>query len=385
MDKTDLYNERLERMLITSDHKEPDRVPVFTIIADWSISYYGTTYRACIDNPEWYVTDVSTKIYEDLNCDIAMSAGLLNNDKIWQMLGDGPRFISQDGISVQHKEGLMMEPEDYDKLISDPWDFFITDFLPRRYPTISIEKVAETVKYLLDESKRVHWIGEYFKENLGIPVLAASDGGYASPPFDFLFDSLRGFKGTIKDIRRIPDKFFAAIEVLYPILEPGLALPESGEKVAPFPLDMTMLHAPTFLSQAQFNKFFAPSYDKMLKKVYNSGRKFFMLLEGNWEQHYDWLASMPKNFLIAMAEKDNVFEMKKRLGDTITIVGGMPVRMLKYESKQKCLDYAKRLIDELAPGGGYMFGTDMVLESPGDVNPDNYISVFNFAYEYGKY
>ncbi len=384
MNNIDLYNERIQRMLTASDHKEPDRVPVFTMIADWCMSYYGTTYRACVENPEWYVTDVSTKIYEVMNCDIAMSAGLLNNDKIWEMLGDGPRFISADGVSLQHKEGLMMDAEDYDKLIADPWEFFITDFIPRRYPTMSIEKMAESVKYLMSEGKRMPWIGEYFKEKLGLPVMAVS-GGYAFPPFDFIFDSLRGFKGTMTDIRRIPDKVLAAIDVLYPILEPAMALPAPGVKVDPYPFDMTMMHAPTFLSRPQFEKFYAPSYDKMLKKVYDSGRKFFMFLEGEWTQHYDWLASMPKDFLVAMAEKDNVFEMKKKLGDTITIVGGMPVKMLKYESKQKCLDYAKHLIDELAPGGGYMFGTDMVLESPGDVNAENYIDVFNFAYEYGKY
>ncbi|MFZ7133142.1 MAG: uroporphyrinogen decarboxylase family protein [Eubacteriales bacterium] len=377
------YEARIERILKTVNHEEPDRVPVFTIIDLWNMSYYGTTYQECLDDPAWYIKEVCSKIYKEMKCDMITSSGLLNNLEFDKIVGGGTRFISEDGITVQHKEGVMMGAEDYPKLIKDPWDFFITDLIPQKYPNTSIEKVAKGIESIIRVGEPMSWIADYYREELGLPFIAV--GGYVFPPLDFLFDSLRGFKGTVTDLRRIPDQVLAAAEVLCPILEPYMGLPNPPEKSEPFPFAMTNMHSPTYLSKKQFEKFFAPTYEKMINKLYESGRKLFLFLEGDWQQHYDWLNSLPKNFVIGLVEKDDIVEMKKKVGDNITLVGGMPLNVLKYESKKYCLDYAKRIVDICAPGGGYMFGTDKVLQSAGDVNTENFIAVNNFVYEYAYY
>ncbi len=377
------YDLRIKRILKTTNHEEPDRVPVFTIIADWSISYYGTTFQACLDDPAWYIKEVSSKIFRDMKCDMVTSSGMINNLEFDQIVGAGSRFVSEDGVTIQHKEGVMMEAEDYPKLIKDPWNFFITDLIPKRYPGITVERVAKAVSSMMRVGEPLSWIADYYKEEFGLPFIAV--GGYAFPPFDFIFDSLRGFKGAVTDLRRIPEQVLAAAEALSPLLEPYMALPAAPAKAEPFPFTMTNMHSPTYLSKTQFEKFFVPTYDKMINKLYQSGRKLFLFLEGDWRQHYDWLNSLPKNFIIGLVEKDDIIEMKKKVGDNITLVGGMPLNVLKYESKEYCIDYAKRIVDACAPGGGYMFGTDKTLQSPGDVNADNFIAVNNFVYEYGGY
>lgn len=110
-----------------------------------------------------------------------------------------------------------------------------------------------------------------------------------------------------------------------------------------------------------------------------------MLLEGEWESKYDWLNSLPKNFAVGIVEGDDIFEAKKRIGDNITIAGGMPLQMLKLGKKEECIDYAKKLIDELAPGGGYIFTSSRELLSKGDVNHENLVETHNFVHEYGVY
>ncbi|MFZ7134306.1 MAG: uroporphyrinogen decarboxylase family protein [Eubacteriales bacterium] len=380
--KEELYQQRMDLMMKTVNHEEADRVPVFALIGTWGISYYGTTVRECLKDRQWHIKEVEAKIYRDMNCDIIMSAGLINNFEFDEIVGGGTQFISDDGVTIQHKEGVGINVEDYPKMIRDPWDFFITEFIPRTHPDITIEKMVQAVRSMMRGFEEMSWIPEYYKNEFGL-IYLISGGGYVYPPLDMLFDFLRGFKGTLTDIRRIPEWVLEAVEALYPITEGNIPILDTDRNLKPFPFPMTMLHSPTYLSSKQFEKFFAPTYERLLKRIHAAGKKMFVYLEGEWAQHYDWLNSLPKDFLIGIVEKDDIIKMKKKVGDNITLVGGMPLNVLKFESKQYCIDYAKQIVDECAPGGGFIFSTDKVLQCPGDVNPENYITVNNFVYGYG--
>jgi len=86
-----------------------------------------------------------------------------------------------------------------------------------------------------------------------------------------------------------------------------------------------------------------------------------------------------------LLEADDVVQAKKRIGDKLTIIGAVPTSLLKYGSKAECLDCAKELIDECAPGGGFMLSVEQALLSTGDVNIDNLKAVNQFVHEYGVY
>jgi len=374
----------MERLITTSNHIEPDRVPVFVNIGTWSISYYGTTVEQCLKNPEWFVKEVESKIYRQINCDAFMGAGFIDNFEFGEIVGNNANFISSDGVSIQHKELRMMEDADYPALISDPWKFFITDFIPKRYPGISIEKMADAVRCFVKFSENTSWVQKYFKDEFSIVNLTAGAGPVASP-LEWIFGFLRGFRNALIDIRRRPEVLLEAIEALYPLCEERLGITSPGAKLDPFPAARTMFHIPTYLSAAQLEKFFVPTYNRLLKKLEPTGRKLLVFLEGDWSAHYGWLNSVPKNMMLGIVDQDDIIQMKKKVGANITLIGGMPLSLLKYESKQHCIDYAKHIIDECAPGGGFIFGTDKVLLCPGDVNPENYIAVNNFAYDYGRY
>lgn len=53
-------------------------------------------------------------------------------------------------------------------------------------------------------------------------------------------------------------------------------------------------------------------------------------------------------------------------------------------SRQENIDFAKRVIDHCAPGGGFLFTTDKAWNSPDDIT-QNLVDVYNFAHEYGVY
>ena len=125
---------------------------------------------------------------------------------------------------------------------------------------------------------------------------------------------------------------------------------------------------------------------KLIIEVYNKGAKTLCCFEGSWKQHFGILVDeLPKASIICQVEADDVCESKKLLGDKFAIMGGVLTNMLRYGTKQECIDEAKKIVDICAPGGGFIFATERILCTLGDVKLDNLIAVNEFVHDYGKY
>ena len=77
--------------------------------------------------------------------------------------------------------------------------------------------------------------------------------------------------------------------------------------------------------------------------------------------------------------------LKKLLGDRFTFWGGGvdTQRVLPSGTPQEVKDEVRRRIDDLAPGGGFVFST--VHNVQGDVPPENYMAMWEALREYGVY
>ncbi|PKM61828.1 MAG: hypothetical protein CVU99_01950 [Firmicutes bacterium HGW-Firmicutes-4] len=383
----DTYQERINRIQTTVNHQEPDKVPILSMIGTWAIHYAGGTIKEMEDHPEKEI-DYYCEPHKKLYSDVTLSAGCVSDAKSAECIGSASHFVSKDGATIQHKEIAPMEAGEYQELIGDPEGYIFNKMLPRKATKLAgttAEKYA-AIKDLVD-----HWkvkgmmlgqLKEKLKTDYQLPVIV---GGVAYPPLDYIFDYLRGFKGISMDLRRNQDDLVAACEAVQPLADILLGFQEETTAVPEFPFFGTMMHLPTFLSPKQFEKFFVPTYEKQIYQIHKRGGKLIMLLEGEWENKYDWLNSLPKDFAIGILEGDDIFEAKKRIGDNITIAGGMPMEMLKLGKKEDCIDYAKKLVDELAPGGGYIFGSSRELLSNYDVNVENLIATHDFVHKYGVY
>jgi uroporphyrinogen decarboxylase len=76
--------------------------------------------------------------------------------------------------------------------------------------------------------------------------------------------------------------------------------------------------------------------------------------------------------------------LKKRYGGRVTFWGGVDTQgLLPYGSPMEVADGVKRLIDIMAPGGGFILAT--VHNVRPEVPPENLIALFDTALEYGRY
>jgi uroporphyrinogen decarboxylase len=78
-------------------------------------------------------------------------------------------------------------------------------------------------------------------------------------------------------------------------------------------------------------------------------------------------------------------ELKKRFGKDLTCWGGGvdTQRVLPRGTPQEVRDEVRRRIDDLAPGGGFIFTTVHNIQA--DVPPENIVAMWEALQEYGVY
>jgi uroporphyrinogen decarboxylase len=77
-------------------------------------------------------------------------------------------------------------------------------------------------------------------------------------------------------------------------------------------------------------------------------------------------------------------ELKAEFGKDITFWGGIDTqRVLPFGKPQDVADEVKRRIDDLAPGGGFVLAAVHNIQAL--VPPENIVTMFDTALEYGKY
>jgi uroporphyrinogen decarboxylase len=80
----------------------------------------------------------------------------------------------------------------------------------------------------------------------------------------------------------------------------------------------------------------------------------------------------------------NTKELKAEFGKDITFWGGIDTQhVLPFGQPQDVVDEVKRRIDDLAPGGGFVFAAVHNIQA--FVPPENIITMFDTALEYGRY
>lgn len=409
------FNERRQRMVDVANGVIPDRIPVCSFIESYALAYAGTT----IHDVEGHLIKHAKSygaIYKDIYFDCAYASYLSHSLKLGRNLGSEVFFASEDGVTLQHKEDCPMTPEDYEDIAKDPVMWVLDNFLPRKFANFDGTNEEQRAAFISSIGPFLEFVGSlivgnmYFEKCLGMPVLI---GGSAEMPLDFFFDFLRGFKGTVMDVRRNKDSLILAKDAIkeysYDITKmshfmmtmpphiktlPWLAdylvntvMLNKEPKMLEFPWITNPCHMPPFMSDDQFKELYLDDYVDYVNYVNKCGGHMVTVLEGAWGENKLKMIDerIPKNSVTFVVENDDIFEAKKILGTNNSIMGGMPLSMLRDGTKSECVDYAKKLVNELGVDGGYIFSTDKVLLTPGDVNVKNYAAVNEFVHVYGQY
>lgn len=381
-----LYNERVNRMTNAVEHKPNDQVPVLNLMDTWALFYNNVTIPQILDDPELEFQTYA-KVFNEFKTDAGFGVGLSAPIRFNSALGGAIMNTDTGTMQIRTGHSEIMQPEDYDAFIKDPVKCITNLVLPKK---IEIFKNGTTQEKFGKMGYAISEMGNYgqqagknkerLKVEYGYPVLY---GTAPLMPGDYILDYLRDFKGTMSDVKRCPDKLAeACMAMMDPCIKSTMAMnwqPSNESYLSLF------LHLPQFLRPKEFEKIYWPSFKAYIEFFASRGYKFIIMFEKNWQHLYDYLQELPKNCILGLFEEDDLAVAKKAIGDTICIGGGIKTNDLYLRKPQECIDAVKKLIDDVAPGGGFVFATDKSLLSPTDAKYENYKAVTDYIAEHAKY
>lgn len=405
-----IYEERVKRMVDVAQGRIPDRVPICGLMETYALVYSGTKLKDAATSIRANVHG-HAKIYDDIYYDCAYVPTLAHAWELSWVLGSDVFFISDDGYTEQHKEYCPMVPEDYENLAKDPVRWILNEFVPRKFTKFDANNEDQQKAFIssllpfLKFAGALMYGGVVFRKQ-NTPIVT---GGAAEMPLDFIFDYLRGFRPTIGDLRRHKDEVKKATEALldYSIdlthmtnlmmgsmaggpvwmvknLVNGVILRKDFEFTT-FPWIFNPCHIPPFISPKQFEEFYWPGYKAVVEHVHAHGGHVLTVLEGEWGPKLELLKQLPDNSVTFIVENDDPKLVKDTLSNN-SIMAGLPLELLRNGTREECIAAAKEMIDELAPGGRFIFCTgNKVLLSESDAKAENIRAVNEFVHGYGLY
>ena len=314
-----------------------------------------------------------------------------------------------DDMAYQFVELELLKAEEYDYFINDMTDFMIRRYIPRLckslaafeklppmgaqisyywglfWPTAfldpEIQAAVEAVKRAAEAGGKLlaagRELGMKYKE-AGFPP---QSGAFTQVPFDTLSDVFRGTKGLMLDMRRHPDKIIAACEKLYPVM---LASAINGAKASGCPIVFIPLHKcmDTFMSQAQFERFYWPQFKSLLNEIIDNGLIPWVLVEGICNDRLKSFSEVPPGKMMWHIENSSLAKAKEAFRGIASVRGNLPVSVLVMGTPDDVRAECKKIMDLMKEDGGFMFDTGV---SIGDATTENIDAMFDYVREHGVY
>lgn len=388
MNKKELYDSKIKLFSDVVNKKIPERVPLCPFVETWVFHYANISIKDAFMNDNNLLFKALNKFIEDVPVDAIGSISNTVPFKMGMNFGDGIYEVSDEGVQIKGSHGKLMEgKEELIELQKGAKEFFANVLAPRKFPILnqSLEKNIDLIKKSIED---FNFFNAYnaqvinrIENELGIPVIVK---GTNYNPMDVVLDYLRDFVGISTDIRRSPDELYAACEELYNyIMEMFMdtaAPPDDKWLFSP-------LHIPTFMRPKDFERLYFPFMKKYIEEFsVKRGYTLHFFMENDWTPYLDILQELPiDGKVIGLFELGDLKLIKEKMKDRMVFHGGLPVNMLKFGTKEEVRDHVKKTFDQLAPGGRFIYGTDLSMMNLNDGKPENLIEAMTFAKEYGKY
>jgi hypothetical protein len=408
----ELRREREKRITDAIQLKMPDRVPVISAMGYFPAKYVGIPYSAAYyDFDAWY--DAYKKTLQDFQPDMIFQQPFIPG-KALEILN--PRQMRWPGYGVEPYQGHQsieidnMKADEFDLYMNDPSDYMLRTFMARTSENLeglsllpklsdlgggpmgiqflamafSEPKLNEAVRTLQRAGREMRkWRPRIEKFNkmildMGFPQYFQ---GAAMPPYDVVSHSMRGMSGTMFDMFRQPDKLIELCEfILMKTLERPVPPPNEYGNIRMF---MTVTRgSDDFLSKEQWDKFYWPTFKKLVTALVERGATPCIFFEGNCTSRLEYLTELPKGKILARFDRTDIYRAKEILKDHMCIEGNVPSSLLQIGTVQEVKDHCKKLIDAIGKGGGYILAPR---SSTDQVNPENLKAMIEFTKEYGKY
>lgn len=405
------YRDRVTRFIRVFSLEKPDRVPLVLPAGNFPIYHAGFTLKEAMED-NGKLCAAFRKFLREFESDTFASPMMVPSAAAGTIIRTvntrWPGYGLPDTASMlQFVEGEYMKADDYDLFLEDLTDFCLRRYLPRslgalapfadfpptpfilgmpnRFLTPAMApEVRAAYQAIIDYGEEcARWmepVQEFHRDAMaaGYPTIF---GGQAHAPFDILADTLRGTKGVIMDMYRQPDKLLAAMDrVTQMNIDCGVA----GANMTGNPVVFFALHKgdDTFMSNGQYEKFYWPTFRKVILGLVEEGIVPMLFAEGRYDNRLEIIRDLPPGRVVWHFDRTDIFRAKKILGDNACIAGNVPASLLCTGTADEVRDYCRRLIEVVGEGGGSILtGGASIDKGPAE----NMRAMTEAVMEYGVY
>jgi uroporphyrinogen-III decarboxylase len=405
------YQERVTRFIQVIKLEKPDRVPLILPAGSFPLYYSGMTLKEGMhDNAR--LIQAFRKFLADFKSDTFASPMMTGSAKASELINPlnmkWPGHGLPDNASMpQFVEGEYMKADDYDLFLEDLSDFCLRRYLPRSIGALAPFANFSPIPFMLGMANRflgpaimpqvraayqaiidygmetAKWMGPLMQFNqeataAGHPTFF---GGQSHAPFDILADTLRGTKGILLDMYRQPEKVLKAMDK---IVQMNIDVGLDGINMSGKPIVFFALHKgdDTFMSSKQYQKFYWPTFQKVILGLIEDGAVPLLFAEGRYDNRLDIIKDLPRGKVVWHFDRTDMFEAKKILGDVACISGNVPASLLITSTPKEVKEYCRKLIEVCGEGGGFILTGGASIDK-GD--PNNLHAMTEAVMEYGIY
>jgi uroporphyrinogen-III decarboxylase len=406
------YRARVTRFIKAIKMEEPDRVPVILPTGNYPAYWGGADFRTLMyDYKKGH--EIWKKYMEAFgDMDTFSGPGLVPSGKIAEVIQSRSQKLPglglpEDATMNQFVEDEYMKEDEYELFMLDPSDYNLRTLLPRNSPLFEcfqwlpptrslngtslvaaladpeIRQVLQTLMGLSDEF--IKWrnasleINNYIR-SCGYPSVYGG-GLLLGAPFDHFADTLRGTHGISMDMFRQRKKLHQAMEYY---LKLTIETSVKNFPMTACPICMMPLHKgdDTFMSDAQFEEFYWPYLRNLFLAMIEEGLVPMPFAEGRYNNRLKQITDTPRSGVVWYFDQTDMKKAKDILGDICCIAGNVPTSVVMKGTPAEVKDYCRRLIEDCAPGGGYILAGGASIDN-GKI--ENLKAMMDAAKEYGRY
>jgi len=385
MDSKELLEYRMKIIEDAIACRKPDRTPHVANYWSWMLLDSGYKLSEALYDYDKYL-DSYDRFASKYPFDMLVGDMLRNPVKILGDLGETQYIIDDEQGTMNIKDVPLMGLGDYRLLVDDFVRFLWTVVLPNRAKNFNSATTLDQFHGAFDEfnasQKFQKDVIDLLREKYGI-TRGMSTSNQLMPALEFLFNFLRGIKGLSTDMRKDPSLVKEAVEALDKIfLDPAIAAIDKTVRPEGQAFDFfSALLSHNILSPKQWDEFLWPSVKKVLDAVVAADKTVVIFSEGSTKRFWDYFKDYPKGHIALFVEQDDIYEFREALPN-ICAIGGMPTTLLGDGTAKECVDYAKKLIDDLGSEGGFILSQNKMVSFRNDTKPENLKAVCDFVANY---
>jgi uroporphyrinogen decarboxylase len=372
-----------QRVITALNHEEPDQVPT----ALWGGPYglVDELYLKMVDALE--LGETSTPFRSGHNISYI-------DDRILAILGTDTRYVWP-GASPSSPQLALDDPDSLVDGYGQPWK----QAFPYYYPDQGILVNATTIEEIdrvvtWPDTDHPRWTtgvrerGRYLREKTDCYVIGRMVTSHG--PFQTASD-LRGLEHFMIDLALNPDFAQALIDRVTDTIDGLLRgyLQNGGDffDMVELPGDDYASNKGLMISPQTFRRFFRPALQRLVEtvKAYRSDLKVMFHSDGQISQLLPDLIDIGVDVIHPLEPVAGMDQaaVKRDFGDKLAFLGGIDITRAMPGSRQDVIAEARRRIDLLAAGGGYILAPANHLQA--DVAPENVLTLYRTTQEYGRY